>query len=190
MSKPKRKITDYIFNALLVIIVLILIVPSWRISFQGWFQGLFMSEVEFKSELSESIPEKERNWALFDTENKLYNFDEFKGKPIVLSFWATWCPPCRAELPELQELKNEMKGSIHVIAVSEESMEVIQNSELPLDYDFLFNTPQIPAYYKVDSYPTLLVIDKKMNIVFRNKGAGSLNTEENKSFLKNLIRES
>ncbi|MBK6950462.1 MAG: TlpA family protein disulfide reductase [Crocinitomicaceae bacterium] len=105
MSKPKRKITDYIFNALLVIIVLILIVPSWRISFQGWFQGLFMSEVEFKSELSESIPEKERNWALFDTENKLYNFDEFKGKPIVVSFWATWCPPCRAELPELQELK-------------------------------------------------------------------------------------
>ncbi|MBK6950461.1 MAG: hypothetical protein IPH24_00025 [Crocinitomicaceae bacterium] len=82
-----------------------------------------------------------------------------------------------------------MKGSIHVIAVSEESMEVIQNSELPLDYDFLFSTPQIPPYYKVDSYPTLLVIDKKMNIVFRNKGAGSLNTEENKSFLKNLIRE-
>jgi thiol-disulfide isomerase/thioredoxin len=79
--------------------------------FKVGFKGLFMSEVEFKSELSELIPEKERNWALFDTQNKLYNFDEFTGKPIVLSFWATWCPPCRAELPELQELKNEMKGS-------------------------------------------------------------------------------
>jgi thiol-disulfide isomerase/thioredoxin len=188
MSKPKRKITDYIFNALLVIIVLILLIPSWRISFQGWFQGLFMAEVEFRSELAESIPEQEQNWALFDTENKLHNFADFEGKPIVLSFWATWCPPCRAELPELKELKNEMKNSIYVIAVSEEPIDVIQNSGLPLDYDFLFSTPQIPAYYKVDSYPTILVIDKKMTIVFRNKGAGSLNTTENKSFLKNLIQ--
>lgn len=189
MTRAKRKITDYIFNALLVIIVLILIIPSWRISFQGWFQGLFMSEVAFRSEIRDSIPEKDQNWALFDTQNKLYNFSEFKGKPIVLSFWATWCPPCRAELPELSDLKSEMKGDVHILAVSEESIDVILNSGLHEDYDFLFSTPQIPAFYKVESYPTLVVIDKKMNIVFRNSGAGELNTEANKLFLKNLSRE-
>lgn len=186
MTRPKRKITDYIFNGLLVLIVLILIVPSWRISFQGWFQGLFMSEVEFKSQTLDSIPKEDQSWALFNTNNKLYNFAEFNGKPIVLSFWATWCPPCRAELPELKDLKSEMGNAIHVIAVSEEPLDAIINSGLHEDYDFLFAAPAIPAFYNVTSYPTLVVIDKKMNIVFRNQGAGELNTEQNRLFLKSL----
>ncbi|MBK9591397.1 MAG: hypothetical protein IPO32_07795 [Crocinitomicaceae bacterium] len=88
---------------------MILIVPSWRISFQGWFQGLFMSEVEFRSELSESIPEKDRNWALFDTQNKLYNFDEFKGKPIVLSFGQPGVRLAEQSFPNYRNLKMKCK---------------------------------------------------------------------------------
>lgn len=189
MALAKRKIFDYSFNVLLVVIVLILLIPSWRISFQGWFQSFFLSSVEFKVENREAIPVAEQNWALFDTQNKMYNFADFKGKPILLSFWATWCPPCRAELPELEDLKEEMQDKIHVLAVSSESIDVILNSELQNDYNFLFSSPQIPDFYKIDTYPTLLVIDKKMNIVFRNKGAGELNTDENRAFLQNLITE-
>lgn len=176
-------------NALLVVIVLILFVPSWRISFQGWFQGLFMAPVEFKSEFKTAIPDKTKNWALFDMNSQLFNFAEFEGTPIILSFWATWCPPCRAELPELKALNQEMKGKIILLAVSEEGIDVIKNSSLHLDYDFLYSTQLIPPFFEIESYPTLLVIDRKMNIVFKNKGAGELNTDQNKQFLQNLIDE-
>jgi len=184
----RKKIWNYFFNALLIVVVLILIIPSWRISFQGWWQGLFMNEVEFTETTRTQIPESEQNWALFDLESRLHNFHDFKGKPIVLSFWATWCAPCRAELPELKEIQNEYLNKINVIAVTEETIEVIQNSGLHNDYNFLYFTPGIPSYFQVDSYPTLILIDKEMQIVFRNEGAGKLNTEKNRQFLESLIR--
>jgi len=189
MALPRRKIIDYSLNVLLVVVVLVLLIPSWRISFQGWFQGLFMPEAEFSKTLSDQIPAEAQNWALFDMNDHMHNFADFTGKPILLSFWATWCPPCRAELPELRDINNELNGQIHVIAVSEERIDVIQNSGLHKDFSFLFSTTGIPAFFQVDSYPTLLIIDKHMRVVFKNKGAAELNTTENKSFLKNLVNE-
>jgi thiol-disulfide isomerase/thioredoxin len=189
MAVPKRKIIDYSLNALLVVVVLILLIPSWRISFQGWFQGLFLPEASFTKQLEEKIPEEAQNWILFDMNDQLLNFKDFGNKPIVLSFWGTWCPPCRAELPELDAIYQQMKNDIHVMAVSEETTDVIRNSELHKDYDFLYSTTGIPAYYNVSSYPTLLIIDKHMNIVFRSKGAAEIDTEANRSFLKNLTLE-
>jgi len=184
----RKKLWNYFFNTLLVVVVLILIIPSWRISFQGWYQGLFMGEVEFENSVTTPIPVSAQNWALFDLKSNLHNFQDFKGKPIVLSFWATWCAPCRAELPELKEIQNEYLNKINVIAVTEETIEVIENSGLHNDYNFLYFTPGIPDYFKIKSYPTLLLIDSEMNIVFRNEGAGKLNTEKNRQFLESLIR--
>jgi thiol-disulfide isomerase/thioredoxin len=189
MAVPKRKIIDYTLNTLLVVIVLILLIPSWRISFQGWFQGMFMPEAAFQKNLQEQIPENAQNWILFDMNDHLLNFKDFGNKPILLSFWATWCPPCRAELPGLNAIKKELGNDIHVMAVSEETTEVIRNSELHEDYDFLYSTTGIPAYYQVNAYPTLVIIDKHMNIVFRNKGAAEMDTETNRQFLKNLTLE-
>lgn len=186
MAVPKRKIIDYSLNALLVAVVLILLIPSWRISFQGWFQGIFMPEAEFKKELEEKIPDEAQNWVLFDMNDQMHNFKDFGNKPILLSFWATWCPPCRAELPELKDIYQELNQEIHVIAVSEENTEVIRNSGLHESYPFLYSTTGIPAFYKVSAYPTLLIIDRDMTIVYRNKGAAEMNTPENKLFLKNL----
>lgn len=184
----QKKFFNYFFNILLGVIVLILIIPSWRISFQGWYQGIFMGDVEFRSNLALSIPEETQNWAIFDTKSKLINFSEFKGKTILLNFWATWCPPCRAELPELKEIYLEYQDKVHVVAVTEETIEKIENSGLHKDYDFLYSTPGVPAFFELRSYPTLLIIDKNMQIVFRNEGAGKMNTEKNKAFLDVLIQ--
>ncbi len=189
MQKKKRRFLDYFLNALLVVIIVILIVPSWRVSFQGWFQSVFMGSVAFEKSMSEAIPPNASNWALFDMNDQMHNFNDFRGKPIVLSFWATWCPPCRAELPELKELKEEFSNQIHVVAASEESIETIQQSGLNNTYSFLYSTPGYPAFFKIDTYPTLMLIDKKMNIVFKNIGAGKVNTEENRIFIKSLISE-
>lgn len=148
-----------------------------------------MGSVAFEKSMSEAIPPDASNWALFDMNDQMHNFNDFKGKPIVLSFWATWCPPCRAELPELKELKEEFSDQIHVIAASEESIETIQQSGLNKTYFFLYSTPGYPSFFKIDTYPTLMIIDKKLNIVFKNIGAGKVNTESNRNFIKSLISE-
>lgn len=185
----KQKLKDYFFNTLLVVVVLILLIPSMRVRFQGWFQSFFLSDAIITKQMNQSIEASVLNWQLFDTQYQLHAFSEFTSKPIVLSFWATWCPPCRAELPELKELNEELKNKLHVVAVSEESVDIILKSELAEDYNFLYSTQSIPASFKVNSYPTLLIIDKNFNIVYRQEGAANLNTEANKNFLNSLANE-
>ena len=184
----RKKIWNYFWNILLVAVVLILLVPSWRVAFQGWWQSLFMRDVEFNTNFELPIPDEDQDWAIFNMKSELINFKDFSEKPVILSFWATWCPPCRAELPELKALHDLYKNKLNVVAVSEETIEKIQNSGLHEDYDFLYSTPGIPDFFEVSSYPTLLVIDSEMKIVFRSEGAGKMNSEKNHDFLEKLIR--
>ena len=182
-----RKWLGYSSNVLIVIIILILLIPSWRVKFQGWFQGWFLSDVEFAISQQEIIPDSEKDWELFNMAGDLLNFREFEGKPIVLNFWATWCPSCRAELPEISDLKNEVNSDIQFIAVTEENIDLITDSGLAEDFDFLYCTQDFPAYFNISSYPTLLIIDSRMNIINRTVGAGGVNNEKNKAFLNALL---
>lgn len=179
---------NYGSNVLLVVILLILLVPSWRVSFQGWFQSFFLSDVTLEESMHISVEGETQKWDLFDTEHTLYAFHDFKGQPIVLSFWATWCPPCRAELPELQELKEYFNQRAHVIAVSEESLDAIKDSGLDQKYDFLYSTQQIPDIFQVTAFPTLVILNTKLEMVHHSSGAGHLNTTENKEFIEGLIK--
>jgi thiol-disulfide isomerase/thioredoxin len=184
----KKKILSYLSNLTLGIIILILIVPSWRVSFQGWFQGFFIQDVHFSEETSIPIPIEAKNWELFDMDDNLFNFADFEGKPIVLNFWATWCGSCRTELPEINELKEHYKDKIVFISVTEETPEIVKETGLDEDYSFLYSTQFFPSFYSVSAFPTLVLIDKEMNQVFKTTGAGVVMTEKNISFLDKLLQ--
>lgn len=188
MTKPNlKRIWKHGSTVLLITIVLILIVPRWRVSFQGWVQGFFMSDLEFETSFAYQIPPEVEKWSLKHANGEAFLFQDFLKKPIVLSFWATWCPPCRAELKELETLKTLYDPSIHFISVSEESIETIKKSGLNTDYDFLYSTERIPPFFNVSAYPTLCIIDKNGQLIFQHSGAGGLSHEKNKVFLNGLI---
>ncbi len=56
-----------------------------------------------------------QNFALVSTANETIRLSDQKGKVVILNFWASWCPPCRAEMPEFQELHEELEGSEEVV---------------------------------------------------------------------------
>jgi cytochrome c biogenesis protein CcmG/thiol:disulfide interchange protein DsbE len=58
------------------------------------------------------------NLALHDLKGAPHKLDEYRGKPIVLNFWATWCVPCAAEMPLLNEMQTRYKGRVLFIAAS------------------------------------------------------------------------
>lgn len=187
-TEKRKKVWKYITNALLLVIVIILIIPSFRKKFQIWYTQLTLTEVTFESlDESKQMPLEEQNWAIFNHEGNMINFAESKGKPIVISFWASWCFYCKAAFPDLESLRNKFNQEIAFFAVTTEPLEVLQTEKKKYDYDFLYCSQSYPSFFNVSVFPTLIVLDKNMNLVYKLEGAGDVDNEENEQFLRELL---
>jgi thiol-disulfide isomerase/thioredoxin len=181
------KIRKYGSSLLIGIILLILIIPSWRVSFLGWYQGLFASEIELKISQNEVVPIEYWEWEIIQTNGQGFHVKSLYNRPAVIAFWATWCPSCRVELAEMKELQTIYPDDFYFLAVTEESTEVIQNSGLDKKYDFLYSTNKFPDFFEIKSYPTLCIITSYGYLIFKHEGAGELNNKKNIQFLNSLI---
>ncbi|MCH2233797.1 MAG: TlpA family protein disulfide reductase [Crocinitomicaceae bacterium] len=183
----RKKISKYLSNALLVFIILVLFIPSWRLKFRTTWMKLFMSDVEFvdNGRTSTSI-----DFPMFDSNDVLLNFQSLKGKPTILSFWRTWCAPCRAELPEIAKITEHYKGDLQVIYLTNETFEVIQGAGISVkEYPFIRYSPYQSADFEVDAFPTLFLLDKDLNIVSKITGGGNLLNDSNIDLINSLILE-
>lgn len=117
----------------------------------------------------------------FETEylnGSKFELYDLRGKPVILNFWATWCPPCVREMPLLQKIHNE--GKITVIGVNlQENKKTIEKFAKNINITFLIvldKDGSIEAMYNVLLKPTTYFIDENGIIV--DKKFGELNSEE------------
>lgn len=97
------------------------------------------------------------------------------GKPIILNFWATWCPPCRAEMPAMQRAHEEVADEgIAVIAINVgEDAETVNQflAEMPIDFPIPLDLDSaVVQSYPVKGLPTTFVIDPTGRLVYRASG--------------------
>jgi thiol-disulfide isomerase/thioredoxin len=131
----------------------------------------------------------------FDAEGKKVTLETFKGKVILLNFWATWCPSCVHELPDLLALEKKYadKGLVFV-AVSEDFKgksvvePFLKAKKIPLQtyYDpkgKLYNT------FKLRGLPQTIIIDRKQQVVSKIAGEINWKGEEGAKLLESLIEE-
>ncbi len=96
-----------------------------------------------------------KSFNLTGMDGKTYSLSTLKGKVVLLNFWATWCPPCRKEMPDMEKLYREFqKDGFVVLAVSDEDRETVDG--------FLKKQPY--------SFPVLLDPDRKVNEAFDVEG--------------------
>jgi len=103
---------------------------------------------------------------------------EMKGKVVLLEFWATWCPPCRASIPGIERIHEKYKDKgLVVLAVSmdDSGWDAVQSfvKENGIKYTVLKGNDDVAEKYQVRSIPMMLVIDKEGKIVKRYLGFGS-----------------
>ncbi len=114
-------------------------------------------------------------YRLHDMDGEPHSLDELRGKVVILNFWATWCPPCRRELPAMNRAWKKVKGQGIVIVginVGEDEDTVFAfNGEYPIDFPVLLDQEgEIVARWPVKGLPTTFVIDPQGRIVYRAIG--------------------
>ena len=117
---------------------------------------------------------------------------ELKCKIVILNIWATWCPPCKAELPDFDRIASEYKDKVVIIAADADAGQgnaksYVQQNFAKTDIIFAYDTPTYDAYRVAggDGYvPYTAIIDKDGVIVYSDSGA--LSYEQLKQIIDNL----
>ena len=116
------------------------------------------------------------DFTLRDLDGKLHKLSDYRGKVVFLNFWATWCPPCRAEIPSMERL-NEVLSSKDFVMIAVNVDENIKDleafvKETPHNFIVLSDADaKIQNLYQVFKFPETFVIDRQGRIVEHIVGA-------------------
>lgn len=163
--------------------------------------GLLMGAVLLSGSLSEAAPSlfpvAKRTAApaftLQDSKGNSVRLADFRGKVVLLNFWATWCGPCKAEIPWFNEFQKKYGGSgVVVLGVSmdEDGWEAVRPymQKMAVSYRVLLGDNGTAAKYGgIDSLPQTLLIDREGRVAARHVGLTSKNTFDDG--LSELLRQ-
>lgn len=140
------------------------------------------------------IPAK--GFVLEDMDEEKVSLSDYRGKVVLLNFWATWCPPCIREMPSMERLHQQVgEQDFKVIAINqmEDADEVFAfTGQLEIDptFEILFDSDsKVSQDYAVRGLPTTYLIDKKGNIRYRAVGGREFDHAEVVKIVKQLIAE-
>ena len=134
------------------------------------------------------------DFTLFDRQGSPVSLSDFRGKVVMLNFWATWCPPCRAEMPSMERLHSKLQEEDFVLlAVNvEESGQSAVDAfvrEIPVSFPVLFDSAQeVSRLYRVSGIPQTFIIDPQGRIVQQITGGLEWDSPEVTKYLSSLMR--
>lgn len=137
--------------------------------------------------------DKAPNFALKSVDGKTVKLSDYKGKIVIIDFWATWCPPCRKGIPDLISIQKEFKKDVVVIGVSLDAEKTIKDvpgfiKEYGINYPIVYGDDKITIDYGgIRSIPTSFVVDKKGNVVDSHIGLVDKNVFISK--IKELLKK-
>lgn len=188
----KKSRISLVFDLLFYLFILLMIIPPTRKKISSLIlqatlhQPIFNRTVELVS-----IDEEAMNWELIAFNGEKIKFTDLQEEVIFLNFWATWCPPCIAEMPSIQDLYDQFGDRVTFLLVSQESRQVVDAFLRKNDYTLPTHSPlsQIPTVFNHQSIPTTFILSRSGEIVMKHKGATKWDGKKIKEMLEELTEE-
>jgi cytochrome c biogenesis protein CcmG/thiol:disulfide interchange protein DsbE len=136
--------------------------------------------------------EKAPDFSLKSVDGKTVKLSDFKGKIVIIDFWATWCPPCRRGIPDLVAIQNEFKDKVVIVGISLDREKTIKDvpgfvKDYGINYPIVYGDDKVVmSYGGIQSIPTSFIVDKKGNVADMHVGLVSKETYTNK--IKELLK--
>lgn len=147
-----------------------------------------LTEGKFSSQESRAL-----EYELKDAAGKVHRLSELKGQPVLVHFWATWCPPCLDELPEFLEMVKRSEGrKIHFVAITldkswEDAHKILPTKDLPVNLVSLIDPEATSAdTFGSYNYPETYALDRELKIIEKFVGPRPWGSEEFKDLPENL----
>jgi thiol-disulfide isomerase/thioredoxin len=135
-------------------------------------------------------------FTLEDMDEELHSLKDLRGKVVLLNFWATWCPPCRREMPSMERLYQKLNGEdFTVIAVNQMEdgdhvFAYIGQLDVDPTFTILFDKDsKVSNSFQVNGLPTTYLIDKQGNIRYRAIGGREFDHPEVEKQIMQLMQE-
>jgi thiol-disulfide isomerase/thioredoxin len=201
MNLKKKISLSNIFTSILILFILAMLFSS---DFKGKVMenlmkvGLFQPSIpnEPLADLTAGISASNTSEEILfrNMDGEVIELADQKGKVVFINFWATWCPPCIAEMPSINKLYSNFKDNESVVFMMVDVDNSPVKSQKFMDkrnFNLPIYTPAspIPSSYMEGAIPTTLVLNKYGKVVLKHEGMGDFSNEEFKTFVNQLIAQ-
>ena len=115
------------------------------------------------------------DFELVDVDGDNHRLSDYRGKPLIINFWATWCPPCREEMPSMNRAWSKVKDDVSMLAINvgeDEDTIFIFSADYPIDFPVLLDrSGDVIRNWPVKGLPTTFVLDREGKIRYMAVGA-------------------
>lgn len=178
-------------NLLFLVIISLLLIPQTRKPIQVFLQkGL----AQFSPSVIDETKQKrltDYNWKLKNLDGEFYDFNETQGRVVLVNFWATWCPPCIAELPSLSALYEDYKQRVEFIFITNEDSDKVTSylDKNDINIPVFHSLTVVPKMLETTSIPRTLLIDKDGTIIIDKTGAANWGSDTVRAELERLLAQ-
>ena len=129
------------------------------------------------------------NWRLKDANGNVLDFNSLKGNVVFVNMWATWCPPCVAEMPSIESLYKDYGNKVVFLIIANDTPQKVEPFMLKNEFTMpiYYELTQTLSEFETSSIPTTYLVNKQGEIIISKKGAANWNSSKTREIIDNLL---
>jgi thiol-disulfide isomerase/thioredoxin len=185
-SKRRKELREWL---VIIAVFMLLWLTGWYKDVAGFVQRGLLETGILQPEKIDSVLTADYGFWLLDADGQRYSFTNFRNKTVFVNLWATWCPPCIAEMPDIHDLYKKTGEEVQFVMISLDkdpalAFEFVERKGF--DFPVYSLAGPLPEVFQSRSIPTTFVISPEGEVVVKQSGMAKYDTEAFRRFLLDL----